>query len=224
MVEVERAENSSVSFELRSARNELDALQREKRVATNVPVGTFRPTYYPQASEAQAQYYRTYPYAYTQPYTNSSQGTAASSFYSAPASAPSAASGTTSVSPSAIPVQLPVSSLSALHALGIVPIPAASLPPPDQPQPPAVLRGSTSNGTILSLEINVSLLQSPQVSGLAYLLNTLMSRGANAGQGNTSSAPADQPSRPLTTSDSTVPARTTNDAPSTVSKEGDGSA
>ena len=70
----------------------------------------------------------------------------------------------------------------------------------------------------------MSLLQSPQVSGLAYLLNTLMSRGANTGQGSTSSAPADQPSRSLTTSDSMVPARTTNDGPSTVSKEGDGSA
>jgi hypothetical protein len=220
VAEVERAENSSVSFELRGARNELDALQREKRVAVNVPVGTFRPAYYSQTSEA--QYYRTYPYAYTQPYTNSSQGTTASSFYSAPSSAPSTTSPTTSVLPGAIPVQVPVSSLAALHALGIVPIPVASLPPPDQPQPPAVLRGSTSNGTILSLEINVSLLQSPQVSGLAYLLNTMMSRGAT-GRGNTSATPGGQPSAPVTTSDSSAP-RATDSGPAKVVEKGDGSA
>jgi hypothetical protein len=221
VVEVERAENTSVSFELRSARNELDALQREKRVAANVPVSTFRPVYYPQTSEA--QYYRTYPYAYTQPYTNSSQGTTTSSSYSVPSSAPSAAS-TTLASSSAIPVQLPVSSLSALHALGIVPIPAASLPPPDQPQPPAVLRGSNSNGTVLNLEINVSLLQSPQVSGLAYLLNTLMLRGATSGQRNASSTPGGQPSPSVTISDSATPARTTDNGPPRVVEEGGGSA
>lgn len=79
-------------------------------------------------------------------------------------------------------MQLPVTSLSALHALGIVPIPAASVPPPDQPQPAAVLKGSTSNGTMLSLDINVSLLQSAQMSGLAILLNSLMSRGTGTGQ------------------------------------------
>ncbi|KAG1802861.1 uncharacterized protein HD556DRAFT_1332876 [Suillus plorans] len=195
VVEYERAETSSVSTELRNARNELDASQREKRIAANVTVSSFRSTYYPQAS--QTQYYRTYPYAFTQPYTNTSQGTTNSSFYSTPTSAPSAAPTTTSAS-TAIPVQLPVSSLPALHALGIVPIPATSLPPADQPQPPAVLRGSTSNGTILSLEINVSLLQSPQVSGLAYLLNTMMSRGTTSGQGNASSTTGGQPSSVVT--------------------------
>ncbi|KAG1742829.1 hypothetical protein EDB19DRAFT_1700591 [Suillus lakei] len=209
VVEYERAETSSVSTELRNARNELDASQREKRVAANVTVSSFRPTYYPQAS--QAQYYRTYPYAFTQPYTNTAQGTTTSSFYSAPSSAPSATPTTTSAS-GAIPVQLPVSSLPALHALGIVPIPAASLPPPDQPQPPAVLRGSTSNGTILSLEINVSLLQSPQVSGLAYLLNTMMSRGATSGQGNTSSTTGGQPSS-AATSDTTASSHTDGSPP-----------
>jgi len=76
----------------------------------------------------------------------------------------------------AIPVQLPVASLPALHALGIVPVPAASLPPEGQPQPAAVLRGSTANGTILNLEINVSLLQSAQMTGLAMVLNSLVAR------------------------------------------------
>ena len=70
-----------------------------------------------------------------------------------------------------------MASLPALHALGILPVPAASLPPADQPQPPAVMRGSSTNGTMLSLEINVSLLQQAQMSGLAMVLNSLMSRG-----------------------------------------------
>ncbi|KAH7909321.1 hypothetical protein BJ138DRAFT_1089668 [Hygrophoropsis aurantiaca] len=172
-LEAERAETTAVSNELRNARNELDALQREKRVSnSSVP----RPSYYPQPS--QAQYYRTYPYAYTQPYNVSAQGATTSMFY---ATTPVAQ--TTSYTPGTgfIPVQLPVTSLSALHALGIVPIPAASLPPPDQPQPPAVLRGSTANGTMLSLEINVSLLQSAQMSGLAFLLNSATSRGGTSG-------------------------------------------
>ncbi|KAF7964646.1 hypothetical protein HWV62_4517, partial [Athelia sp. TMB] len=64
-------------------------------------------------------------------------------------------------------------------ALGIVPVPASSLPPADQPQPLAILRGSTSNGTMLSLEINVSLLQSAQMNGLALVLNSLMNRGGD---------------------------------------------
>jgi hypothetical protein len=75
----------------------------------------------------------------------------------------------------AIPVQLPVASLPALHALGIVPVPASFLPE-GQVQPPAVFRGSTCNGTMLSLDINVSLLQSAQMSGLAMILNSLLSR------------------------------------------------
>jgi len=81
----------------------------------------------------------------------------------------------------AIPVQLPVASLPALHALGIMPVPATSLPPPDQPQPQAVLRGTTSNGTMLSLEINLNLLQTTQTSGLALILNSLTSAAGNLG-------------------------------------------
>ena len=83
-------------------------------------------------------------------------------------------------STASIPVQIPVGSLPALQALGIVPVAASSLPPPDQPQPLAVLRGSTSNGTMLSLEINVSLLQSAQMNGLAIVLNSLMARGTDS--------------------------------------------
>lgn len=190
ILEVERSETAAASSELRNARNELDAIQREKRSSSTATsahptVTTFRPTYYTQASPS--QYYRAYSYAYTHPYTTGAQG--ASTVYSPTLAMPQTTAGTPSYTPSTspIPVQLPVTSLSALHALGIVPVPAASVPPPDQPQPAAVLKGSTSNGTMLSLEINVSLLQSAQMSGLAILLNSLMSRGG-AGTGQASAA------------------------------------
>ncbi|KAI6157750.1 hypothetical protein BKA82DRAFT_4060893 [Pisolithus tinctorius] len=203
VLEVERAETAAVSSELRSARNELDAIQREKRAASQPTVTKFRSTYYPQGS-APSQYYRSYAYAYTQPYSASIPGATTSTFYTTPPARSTTAPATASGAPSyvssggAIPVQLPVTSLSALHALGIVPIPAASLPPPDQPQPAAVLKGSTSNGTMLSLDINVSLLQSSQMSGLALLLNSLMSRGGSSGQasaaaGSSGQAAASQP-------------------------------
>ncbi|KAH9030350.1 hypothetical protein EDB85DRAFT_1440808 [Lactarius pseudohatsudake] len=74
---------------------------------------------------------------------------------------------------SAIPVQLPVSSLPTLYALGIVPVPTQSVSV-DAPTPPAVLRGTSANGAMLNLEINISLLQASQVSGLALMLNSIM--------------------------------------------------
>ncbi|TFY72906.1 hypothetical protein EVG20_g55, partial [Dentipellis fragilis] len=100
--------------------------------------------------------------------------------------------------PGAIPVQLPVSSLPALHALGIVPVPANSVSRgPGQAPPPAVLLGSSANGTMLSLEINLSLLQSAQMSGLALVLNSIM-RGAAAEAGVPAPAPYTQMGAPYT--------------------------
>ncbi|KAI9437723.1 hypothetical protein H4582DRAFT_2151288 [Lactarius indigo] len=87
--------------------------------------------------------------------------------------------GTSNVS-SAIPVQLPVSSLPTLHALGIVPVPTQSVSA-DAPTPPAVLRGTSANGAMLNLEINVSLLQAAQMSGLALMLNSIMLGSSNSG-------------------------------------------
>ncbi|KAI6119862.1 hypothetical protein EDD16DRAFT_1479769 [Pisolithus croceorrhizus] len=200
ILEVERAETAAVSSELRSARNELDVIQREKRAASQPTVTKFRSTYYPQASGS-SQYYRSYAYAYTQPYSANMSGATTSTFYTAPSTrtTTTTSSGAPSYAPSggAIPVQLPVTSLAALHALGIVPVSAASLPPPDQPQPAAILKGSTSNGTMLSLDINVSLLQSSQMSGLALLLNSLMSRGASSGQASATASSSEQaPAQP----------------------------
>lgn len=131
----------------------------------------------------QPQYYRGYPYTSAQVYGNTPP-TSASPTIPQP---PTASTNYSLYQPSgAIPVQLPVASLPALHALGIVPVPATSLPLEGQPQPAAVLRGCTANGAILSLEINVSLLQSAQMSGLAMMLNSLVTRSNAA---ITSSAP-----------------------------------
>ena len=124
-------------------------------------------------SNLQPQYYRGYPYAYAQAYGNTAPASASPTL----PQPPTTSTNYSLYQPSgAIPVQLPVASLPALHALGIVPVPATSLPLEGQPQPAAVLRGCTANGAILSLEINVSLLQSTQMSGLAMMLNSLVTR------------------------------------------------
>ena len=190
-------------------------MQREKRATSTAhpTVTTFRPTYYPQTTPS--QYYRTYSYAYTHPYSAGAQGT--STLYTAPVAVPQATAGAPSYTPSTspIPVQLPVTSLSALHALGIVPVPVASVPSPDQPQPAAILKGSTSNGTMLSLDINVSLLQSAQMSGLAILLNSLMSRGGTS-TGQTSATTATT----ATTSESATGQALQNGIPSVAATAG----
>ncbi|KAG5648489.1 hypothetical protein DXG03_003100 [Asterophora parasitica] len=173
----QRSETTLLNTELRTARTELERREREKRMASN----TARTAYYGSTPAVATptlppQYYRGYPYGYTQVYGAPMQSSSTSTFSISPA--PTTAH--YAVTQAAIPVQLPVASLPSLHALGIVPVPAASLPPVGQPQPPAVLRGSTSNGTMLSLEINVSLLQSAQMSGLAMVLNSLMSRNPSS--------------------------------------------
>jgi hypothetical protein len=170
----DRSENAWLVNELRVARAESERIEREKRATTGSTRTThFASTPHTVMPNLQPQYYRGYSYAYAQAYSNA---------------APTSASATTSQTPTtstnyslyqptgAIPVQLPVALLPALHALGIVPVPATSLPPDGQPQPAAVLRGCTANGAILSLEINVALLQSAQMSGLAMMLNSLVSR------------------------------------------------
>lgn len=129
-------------------------------------------------SVPQGTYYRGYPYTYAPPYQTQPLASSSVSGYST--STPITPSTPSAAAAAAIPVQVPVSSLPALQALGIHPVPVSSLPPPDQPQPLAILRSSTANGTMLSLEINVSLLQSAQMSGLAIVLNSLMARNGDA--------------------------------------------
>ncbi|KAH9485428.1 hypothetical protein JR316_0002336 [Psilocybe cubensis] len=187
ILDAERAENAWLGNELRSARTEAERIEREKRANNNMTrMSHFSATPQTPMPAVQAQYYRGYPYAYTQAYGSSATPPTVSTFSVA---GPTPSNYTPSQASAAIPVQLPVASLPALHALGIVPVPAASLPPEGHHQTPAVLRGSTANGTILSLEINVSLLQSTQMSGLAMVLNSLVTRN-NAANSARSGSPS----------------------------------
>ena len=182
----DRSENAWLGNELRVARNESERIEREKRAAASSARTThFTSTPQTAMSNLQPQYYRGYSYAYAQAYGN----TAHTSNGSTVPQPPTTSTNYSLYQPTgAIPVQLPVASLPALHALGIVPVPATSLPPEGQPQPAAVLRGCTANGAILSLEINVSLLQSAQMSGLAMMLNSLVTR-SNAATSTTTPTP-----------------------------------
>ncbi|KAI0630267.1 hypothetical protein C8Q77DRAFT_1137268 [Trametes polyzona] len=238
LLEVERADTAVLQQELRAARQELDKLEREKRLAApppppasapstaaqrptmNVrtanyynPSGTSTPTQTPTTATFMPPY-RPYSYSYSQypttqytynphaygatPYgstttygtTPHTSTTSTPSVYTPPTSATTTSSTTSvasaqvqqaqahpsSASNTAVPVQLPVSSLNALSALGIIPVAAASVPSTG-PQPPAVIK--STNGSMLNLEINLSLLQSAQMSGLALILNALTSRGVN---------------------------------------------
>jgi hypothetical protein len=164
--------------QVRAAKSELDRMEREKRLAANP--NPIRSSYYiaPQspAVVASSPYYRGYPYSYSQPQPSTSTFAIATPGAPTPSAIvpPSAASHT-----GPVPVQLPLASLPALHALSIIPVPSTSVPA-EGPQPAAVLRGSSSNGTILNLEINVASLQPAQMSGLAVILNSLMSRSTGA--------------------------------------------
>ncbi|TFK44755.1 hypothetical protein BDQ12DRAFT_673523 [Crucibulum laeve] len=202
VLEADRSETAWLTNELRTARAELERIEREKRAAAN-PTRMTQFSAVPTTHTMQPHYYRGYPYAYTQAYGAPMPPGSTPTFAVSPALPPHM---TTSIpssgytpyqSSGAIPVQLPVASLPALHALGIVPVPTASLPPEGQPQPPAVLRGSTANGTMLSLEINVSLLQSTQMSGLAMVLNSLMSR---SGSGTSGAGPVGASRQPASVS------------------------
>lgn len=178
VLEVDRAATQELSNDLRSARTEKDKVDREKKVASMQQNSRQSPfTTFPQT-----QYYRGYSYAYPQATNGPPNQPTATQVSSYPGSG--APFSNYQPSSASVPVQIPVGSLPALQALGIVPVPASSLPPADQPQPLAILRGSTSNGTMLSLEINVSLLQSAQMNGLALVLNSLMNRGGDTTTGN----------------------------------------
>ena len=194
-MEADRVENAFLGNELRTARAQAERIDREKRAAASASAGGSRMSQFPSTPQVMmptmqaTPYYRPYPYGYAQPY-----GTAHAPPPPTPVSAVTTLSTTaspvvpvlttapTTYSPylpnGAIPVQLPIGSLPALHALGIIPVPAPS-DGQGQGQTAAVLRGSTANGTVLNLEINVSLLQSTQMTGLAMVLNSLVARTQN---------------------------------------------
>lgn len=247
-MDAERQELASLNSEYRSARAELDRIEREKKAAAaaaaaaatpSTPVASRMPYYPPPSSSAPTSStfsvtpttytpstYRNYSFSYGTPYTYSQTSTNGASpttpktpgpsarvptnvpiLTLAPPNATAAPTKPTYTGPStpltataaptgaAIPVQLPVSSLMSLSALGIVPVPAANAPPADQPQPACVLKGTTQNGTMVSLEINVSALGAAQASGLAVLLSAITGRNNAAvtsapSYGAASSSPA----------------------------------
>lgn len=184
VLEADRADTSLLSNELKVARSDLERLEREKRAGTTTRT-QYTAVPVPVVPTMQTQSYRPYPYAYTQAYGATIPPPTTTTFQVNPLPTPS--------NNTAIPVQLPVASLPALHALGIHPVPAVSVAEGQAP-PPAVLRGSTANGTMLMLEINVSLLQSAQMSGLAMVLNSLMSRTSSS----TAASPSISAGTPLT--------------------------
>ncbi|KZT28964.1 hypothetical protein NEOLEDRAFT_1128450 [Neolentinus lepideus HHB14362 ss-1] len=195
MLEQERTENALLNHELRHSRSELEKIQRERRLQSLPP----RTSYYPSQTQTSSQttpyihQYRPYPYTYTptyaQPYTQQYGTPPPASIpapvYSpappAPASAAPAQSADTPTSNTSssgpVPVQLPVSSLPDLQRIGIFPVPAHSVVA-GQPSPAAILKNY--GGGMVHLDVNVGLLQPAQMSGLAMLLNTLMTRGQSA--------------------------------------------
>jgi len=199
---------TALNAQLRAARAELDKYNREHRpqtVQTTVrptpPLTSTTYSYTPQ--------YRHYTYPYTQYQPNYTQvypGFTTAAPSTAPYQYPvvttpitvstttSTASQTTTTKAQTSPtttitsdalskpvsISLPVSSLPALHALGIMPVSSLSVPPPGQPQPQAILKGTTANGTMLSLEINIGLLHATQVSGLALIINAIAAQAVSA--------------------------------------------
>ena len=205
-LETERNEMSALNAQLRAMRAELEKYNREHRPQTAQSTG--RPT--PPVTSTTYSYtpqYRhyAYPYAqygsnYTQVYPGFTPATSTTTQYQYPAVTTGPATGTPSQTTSAqthtppttstittsgvlskpVSLSLPIASLPALHALGIMPVSSLSVPPPGQPQPQAILKGTTANGTMLSLEVNIGLLQTTQVSGLAYIINAIADQAVSA--------------------------------------------
>ncbi|KIK67361.1 hypothetical protein GYMLUDRAFT_37466 [Collybiopsis luxurians FD-317 M1] len=206
VLDADRADVATLNAQLRAARSEYDGLERQKQASSSTasaqPSTSAKQSYYSPSTTTNkpSAYYHPYPYAYAPSFSVPQSSiptsyTSSSAITSASGTPATAAAYQTTAAPArvnAIPVQLPITSIPSLNNLGIIPVPAESLIE-GQPPPPAILRGSTSNGTILNLEINVSMLQSSQMSGLAVILNSLMSRPS-------ASAPITTPSTPVVVS------------------------
>lgn len=182
MLEADRIDINVLNTELRQAKAELDRIQRAKRATETKP--QFQPA-------PPMQYYQGYTYGYPHAYTSSFR--AATTSYPPPSTTTTTTAATTTTTTAtvpatstataaaytpvsgAIPVQLPISLLPSLNTLGINPV-----PPPAQGQPPAAAVLQGSNGTMVNLLFDVSLLQSHQMTGLAMILNSLMATGINA--------------------------------------------
>jgi len=206
---------TALNAQLRAARAELEKYNREHRPQTVQT--TARPT--PPLTSTTYSYtpqYRhyTYPYApyqsnYTQVYSGFTTATPTTQYQYPVVTTPISVSATTSSTsqtattqtqtPSTattldalskpVSISLPISSLPALHALGIMPVSSLSVPPPGQPQPQAILKGTTANGTMLSLDVNIGLLQPAQVSGLALIINAIAAQAVSAASSQSGASP-----------------------------------
>jgi hypothetical protein len=205
VLDAERNEMTALNAQLRAARAELEKYNREHRPQTVQTTVRAAPPFTSTTYSYTPQYrHYTYPYAqyqsnYTQVYPGFTPTTPSTTQYQYPVvTTPVTATGTTTSSTNAqaqsttsvtstldplskpVSISLPISSLPALHALGIMPVSSLAVPPPGQPQPQAVLKGTTANGTMLSLEINIGLLQATQVSGLALIINAIAAQAVSA--------------------------------------------
>lgn len=200
---------TALNAQLRAARSELDKYNREHKpptVQTTVrpapPLTSTTYSYTPQYrhytypyAQYQSNYSQVYPgfttatsttpYQYpvvTTPVTVSTTTSTTSQTATTQAqTSPTTTTATTSDALSKpVSLSLPISSLPALHALGIMPVSSLSVPPPGQPQPQAILKGTTANGTMLTLEVNIGLLQATQVSGLALIINAIATQAVSA--------------------------------------------
>lgn len=199
---------TALNAQLRAARAELEKYNREHRPQTAQTTSRTTPPVTSTTYSYTPQYrHYAYPYAqygsnYTQVYPGYTTTTPSATQYQYPVvtTAPATGANTPSQSTSAqtqtahttsttttseplsksVSLSLPISSLPALHALGIMPVSSLSVPPPGQPQPQAILKGTTANGTMLSLEVNIGLLQATQVSGLALIINAIAAQAISA--------------------------------------------
>lgn len=218
MLESERAALQALKSEFSQARSTLSQLEKEARARNAAATAqTQRPT--PTINtQVPGSFVTGYP-GYSSAYVHA---TPTSTVNPAQLAAPSASTSTTTMStsntpvtstpsstytpsraagtaaPGFIPVQLPITSLPSLTAIGILPVSAAALPAPTsgQPQPAAILRGLTSEGRMMNLEINVAMLQPSQTHGLAMLLNNIMTRNGvtpNVAGGHAGPTPVSQP-------------------------------
>ena len=210
VLDTERNETTALNAQLRAARAELEKYNREHRPQTAQTTARPTPPFTSTTYSYTPQYrHYTYPYAqyqsnYTQvypgfttttpsttqyqypvvatPVTVSATGTTTSQTATTQTQTPSTTSTTATSDALSKPVSLslPIASLPALHALGIMPVSSMAVPSPGQPQPQAILKGTTANGTMLNLEINIGLLQATQVSGLAMIINAIAAQAVSA--------------------------------------------
>ncbi|KAI0342118.1 hypothetical protein BDW22DRAFT_235856 [Trametopsis cervina] len=187
--ESERQGLSALQSEYRASKAELERVEKMKKAAAAAAAAA-------QRAQAQttthtsvmntAKYYP--PGAGGTPVTGfAAYGYGAGTSSSAPAVAatPTPLSMPMQVTSQYIPVSIPVTSLTSLASLGIVPV------PPDgdgtgtegRARPLAILRGTTQNGTMASVEIDVGGLGPGQASGLAMLFSALTSRDVSGGAG-----------------------------------------